>query len=86
MTSFKLYITVWVLLVAATVMEVVTRFMPAGISILVSGIIMISTAKAILIALYFQHLRYETKMLSILPIAGFLVLSTLLIISIISGA
>ncbi len=86
MASYRLYVTIWVLLVAATLMEVVTRFLPAGISLLITGIITIATAKAILIALYFQHLRYETKMLAVLPIAGFLVLSTLLIVSIISGA
>ncbi len=86
MASYRLYVTIWALLVAATLMEVVTRFLPAGISLLITGIITIATAKAILIALYFQHLRYETKMLAALPIAGFLVLSTLLIISIISGA
>lgn len=86
MPSFKLYIAVWSLLVAATILEVVTRFLPAQISLLISGIIVIATAKAILIALFFQHLRYETKILSLIPIAGFLVLSTLLIVSIMSGA
>ncbi len=86
MTSFKLYVAVWALLVAATIMEVVTRFLPAAVSLLVVGIIVIATIKAVLIASYFQHLRYETKILALLPIGGILVLSTLLIISIAAGA
>lgn len=86
MPSFKVYIAVWAVLVAATILEVVTRFLSATISLLVLGIVIIATVKALLIASYFQHLRYETKMLAILPIAGLLVLSTLLIVSILSGA
>ncbi len=86
MPSYKLYISIWVFLVAATVMEVVTRFLPAGISLLITGILVIATAKAILIALFYQHLRFETRILSILPISGILVLSTLLIVSILAGA
>lgn len=86
MPSFKLYITIWALLVGATILEVVTRFLPAAASLLISGIIVIATVKAVLIASYYQHLRYETKILAMLPIAGLLVLSTLLIISIASGA
>ncbi len=86
MASFRLYVAVWALLVAATIMEVVTRFLPAAVSVLVVGIIVIATIKAVLIASYFQHLRYETKILALLPIGGILVLSTLLIISIAAGA
>ncbi len=86
MASFRLYVAVWALLVAATIMEVVTRFLPAAVSLLVVGIIVIATIKAVLIASYFQHLRYETKILALLPIGGILVLSTLLIISIAAGA
>ncbi len=86
MPSFKLYIMIWVLLVAATILEVVTRFLPAGISLLIGGILLIATVKVLLIASFYQHLRYETKILAMLPIAGLLVLSTLLIISIVSGA
>ncbi len=86
MASFRLYVAVWALLVAATIMEVVTRFLPATVSLLVVGIIVIATIKAVLIASYFQHLRYETKILALLPIGGILVLSTLLIISIAAGA
>ncbi len=86
MASFKLYIAVWAVLVAATILEVVTRFLPAAVSLLVLGIVIIASVKALLIASFFQHLRYETKFLAILPISGLLVLSTLLIVSILAGA
>jgi cytochrome c oxidase subunit 4 len=85
MADFKVYVAIWALLVAATLLEVATRlYLPVGISLLIVGIIVISAAKAVSIALYFQHLRYEPKVLSILPLAALIVLSTLLITSILS--
>jgi cytochrome c oxidase subunit 4 len=84
MANYKTYIAIWALLVAATFTEVVTRFLPSAMSILISGIIVISTAKAVSIALYYQHLRHEPKALALLPVAALIVLSTLLITAILS--
>lgn len=72
MPGMKFYVGIWAGLVAATVMEVVTRSL-SGALIVLSGIILsISTGKAITIAMYFQHLRYEDKRLALLPIAAVL--------------
>ncbi len=84
MADSKLYVAIWAILVEATIMEVVTRFMPTQFELLIFGIVAIATMKAVLIALYFQHLKYEPKALSLAPIAALLVLSTLLITAIIS--
>jgi cytochrome c oxidase subunit 4 len=77
MVSAKTYIGLWAVLVAATLLEVFTRTLSGTASLLVTVIILIASAKAILIALYFQHLRYEPKELAILPIAGIVALTFL---------
>jgi caa(3)-type oxidase subunit IV len=70
MPGIKLYVGIWLALVVATVVEVVTRSLPGAISVLSLIILLISSGKAITIAMYYQHLRYENKRLSILPIAA----------------
>lgn len=70
MPGIKLYVGIWFGLVVATIMEVVTRSLPGAISVLAFTILSISSAKAIFIALYYQHLRYESGRLAILPIAA----------------
>ena len=84
MASNKIYVALWALLVLATLAEVTVRSLSISLSVLIIGIIAISTAKAVSIALYFQHLRYEPKVLAILPLAAIVVLSTLLITALLS--
>ena len=70
MPGIKLYVGIWLGLVIATVMEVVVRSLPGGVSLLVFIISMIASVKAIAIALYYQHLRYEGIRLASLPLAA----------------
>ena len=70
MPGIKLYVGIWFGLVVATIMEVVTRSLPGAISTLAFVILLISSAKAIAISLYYQHLRYESGSLAILPLAA----------------
>jgi hypothetical protein len=70
MPGIKLYIGIWLGLVAATILEVVTRSLPGAVSVLVLVIMLISCGKAITIALYYQHLRYEGIRVAALPIAA----------------
>jgi hypothetical protein len=70
MPGVKLYVGIWLGLVVATVMEVVVRSLPGAISLLVFSISVISSIKAIAIALYYQHLRYEGIRLASLPLAA----------------
>ena len=65
-----MYVGIWFGLVVATVVEVVTRSLPGALSLLALIILLISSGKAITIALYYQHLRYEDKRLALLPIAA----------------
>ena len=66
----KFYVGIWAGLVAATVMEVVTRSIPGAFAVISVIILLISSGKAVTIAMYFQHLRYENKSLALLPIAA----------------
>ena len=66
----KFYVGIWAGLVAATVMEVVTRSIPGAFAVISVIILLISSGKAVTIAMYFQHLRYESKSLALLPIAA----------------
>ncbi|HMK95813.1 MAG TPA: cytochrome C oxidase subunit IV family protein [Candidatus Limnocylindrales bacterium] len=70
MPTMKFYVGIWAGLVAATVMEVVTRSIPGAFAVVSVIILLISSGKAVTIAMYFQHLRYENKSLAILPIAA----------------
>lgn len=84
MASAKLYVGIWLVLVVATILEVVTRSLPASTQILVGIIILIAAAKAIIIALYYQHLRYESIWVSALPLAALVALAGLAVTAIIS--
>lgn len=70
MTNVKIYVGIWAILVVATLTEVFMRMLPLSTTASVTLILLIALGKAIIIALYFQRLRYETGTLSILPIAG----------------
>jgi caa(3)-type oxidase subunit IV len=81
LTRIKLYVAVWLGLVVATVVETLTRSLPAAASVLALVILIISSAKAIFIALYYQHLRYESWKLAVLPISALVGIALLAISS-----
>ena len=70
MTGIKIYVGIWLGLVIATVLEVVIRSLPGSAQLIVLVIGVIAGAKAIVIALYYQHLRYEGIRLASLPLAA----------------
>ena len=81
MPGIKLYVGIWLGLVIATVVEVVNRSLPGAASLLALTILVISSAKAIFIALYYQHLRFESWKLAILPISAIIGIALLAISS-----
>ncbi len=70
MPGIKLYVGIWLGLVVATIMEVVTKSLPGAASLLALIILLIASAKAIFIALYYQHLRFESWRIAVLPLAA----------------
>lgn len=57
----KKYLFIFGWLAALTALEVGIVYVPMSKFSLVSGLIGLAVAKAGLVALYFMHLRYETK-------------------------
>ncbi len=71
MATIKLYIAIWAGLVAATIVEVLLRtLVGAAVIGVVVALLLIAIAKAVTIAMYYQHLHYETWRLAVLPIAA----------------
>ncbi len=70
MAGTKTYIGIWIALVVATIVEVLIRSFSTAIFGIIVVLILIAAGKAVTIALYYQHLRYEQKRLSVAPIAA----------------
>ncbi len=76
------YILIWVVLLVLTLAEVGYAFMDLPKIWLAIGLIIMAVWKALLVALYYMHLRYEPKRLwvlaaSPLPLAVILVLAVI---------
>lgn len=84
MANAKLYVEIWAILVVATILEVVTRTLPGPNSTLITIIILIASAKAIIIAMYYQHLRYEGIRLAAIPLSAIVALVFLAVTAVIS--
>ncbi len=55
----RLYLTVWVVLLVVTVVEVVLAYINLSIMLMLFTLVTLSFFKAGLIVAYFMHLRYE---------------------------
>jgi hypothetical protein len=80
------YATIWVVLVAATILEVITRSLSMAVSAVILIIVTIACAKAVMIALYYQGLRYEPLSLAALPITAFVIVALLAITTLFMAA
>ena len=79
------YILVFIVLVVTTALELVIAGRPSVTrSFLISSIVILTGIKAILIALFFQHLKDEPKSLSVLLIMGLIGALALTLISLLS--
>jgi hypothetical protein len=82
------YVAVFVALVAMTVLELLIFGQPLPRIVVDLSIISLAGGKAVLIALFFQHLAYEARSLSLLALLGlggavaFLVLSVYSIVGV----
>ena len=55
------YLAVWVVLMVATALEVVVFGMPLTLAMLVLGVMGLAVLKAVLIALFYQHVWSEER-------------------------
>jgi len=84
MAGVKLYVGIWLALVVATIIEVVASSLPGSSSLIVTIIMLVASAKAIVIALYYQHLRYEGIRVAVMPLAAIVALGILAVTAIVS--
>ena len=61
MASYRIYIIVWIGLLALTAATVLVSYVNLGLGNVVAALV-IASLKASLVAFYFMHLRYENKM------------------------
>ncbi len=73
--SKKLFITVWIVLVGMTAIEVVLAYQHLAIKVMLAVLMSLSVVKASLIISYFMHLRYERRslVLTLMPALVFVV-------------
>jgi cytochrome c oxidase subunit 4 len=63
-----LYIIIWVVLSALTVVEVLTLLAPLDHTAVTLAILTSASFKALLVASFYQHLKYEPNSLRIFPL------------------
>ncbi len=74
-----IYMIVYVILIGITLVEV---FLATGIVnylIMATGILILAGVKATLIALFYQHLKYEPDSIKFIPLVALVLVSGLLI-------
>ncbi len=74
------YMTIFWILLAVTILEVGYSLVLAKApkAILIGGLVLLAAFKALLVALYFMHLKYERKSLGII-VASTLILGAILV-------
>jgi cytochrome c oxidase subunit 4 len=72
------YMAIFWILLSVTVLEVGYSLMKVPRPILIAGLVGLATFKAVLVALYFMHLKFERKTLGVL-FASTLILGAILV-------
>ena len=75
------YVAIWMWLVVLLVAGVLASYLPLGKSAVIFLIFLVATIKALLVALYYMHLRFERGMIyamAIVPVVLVVVLTFLL--------
>lgn len=69
----KIFVTVWIGLVALTFLEVWLAYIHLNLTLMLALLIGLSVVKAAMIMSYFMHLRYERLSLSLLLVPALVV-------------
>lgn len=75
------YIGIFLFLAGLTAIELVVAFLPWPKMVLIALLILLAVWKAVLVALYYMHLRYEPTRLRLLAIAP-LPLAVILVVAV----
>jgi len=66
------YFAIWGGLLALTILELGVAYMDVEPHVRIIALVFLACWKALLVALYFMHLRFEPKMLSLVAVAPLL--------------
>lgn len=72
------YLTIFWILLSVTIVEVGYSFMKVPRPVLIGGLVALAGFKALLVALYFMHLKFERKALGVI-VASTLILGVILV-------
>ena len=72
------YLAIFWILLTVTVLEVGYSFLKVPRAVLIGGLVALAGFKALLVALYFMHLKFERKSLGII-VASTLILGVILV-------
>jgi cytochrome c oxidase subunit 4 len=72
------YVAIWWILLIVTMIEVGYSFMKVPRPVLIFGLVGMAAFKALLVALYFMHLKFERKTLGII-VGSTLILGVILV-------
>lgn len=78
------YSAIFAILIGSTVFELILIVQPLSRQLLITSIIGLTGVKAVLVALFFQHLKDEPKAISSLVLFGFMAVILLITISLLS--
>ncbi len=73
--------SVWLALVSMTIMETVMVYLQIPLAAALASIVIMAAFKAILIALYYQHLRHEPRPLGYIALGAIFFLVVLVLAS-----
>jgi cytochrome c oxidase subunit IV len=71
------YIAIWIYLGVLTVMELIVAYAPIPKAVMVGLLIGLAWTKAVLVAMYFMHLRFERRTLAIIACVPILLVTFL---------
>lgn len=72
MTSTKLYTVIYVVLFVFATAQVAIEFTNIAYWVAVTAILVLSVIKAVVVAAYYQHLKYEPRSITYVMLSGLL--------------
>lgn len=70
-TRNPLYLRIWAVLLALTLVEIGCTALPLGRFTILAILVLLATVKAALVAIYYMHLRWEKVLLGMIALAPF---------------
>jgi cytochrome c oxidase subunit IV len=71
------YIAIWIYLAVLTVLELIVAYAPIPKAAMVGGLVGLAWAKAVLVAMYFMHLRFERRSLGVIAVIPIILITFL---------